>query len=377
MTLTKRIAIIMLVATVAGATIFQRQSIKNNTSSIEEKVAIQGGELPKFIEIGAKSCIPCQMMQKVMDELRINYPGKLDIVFHDLDMNSEPAGMYGISVIPTQVFTTPDGTELFRHEGFYPTDAIVAKWKELGFDLGESSGEAATGFLESVFTKLTKAVEGSSWIAMTAAFIWGILSILLSPCHLASIPLVVGFIEKQGRMTLARAFGIATLFSIGILVTIALIGFVTASLGRMVGDVGAVGNYFVAVIFLAVGLYLLGVITISLPGASNIGMARRGMLAAFLLGLIFGIALGPCTFAYMAPVLGIVFKVGAENIPYAASLLLLYGIGHCSVIILAGGSAEYVQRYLNWSEESRGTEIMKKICGILVIMGGLWLLWAA
>ncbi len=376
MTSSKSRAAIVLVAIVAVAVVFYRNS---------QKEAAQGGKaqpvemnnLPKFIEIGAKSCIPCQMMQKVMAELRTNYPGKLDIIFHDLDMDPEPAGRYSISVIPTQVFTAADGTELFRHEGFYPTDEIVAKWKELGHELGDSSGLAETGFLTSLFTRLTKAVEGSTWLALAAAFIWGILSILLSPCHLASIPLIVGYIEKQGRTTVARAFGISSIFSVGILATIALIGFVTAALGRMAGDVGAVGNYFVAAIFLIVGLYLFGAINIALPGASSITMQRRGMLAAFLLGLIFGIALGPCTFAYMAPVLGIVFKVGSENILYAASLLLAYGLGHCSVIVLAGGSAEYVQKYLNWSGESSGTYIIKKVCGLLVILGGLWLLWTA
>lgn len=376
MTSYKRIAVIVLIAIVAVAVVLYRNSQKASAQASGIQT-VETNDLPKFIEIGAKSCVPCQMMQKVMEELRTNYPGKLDIIFHDLDMDPEPAGRYGISVIPTQVLTAPDGTELFRHEGFYPTDEIVAKWQELGYDLGDSRGIAQTGFLEGLFTRLTKAVEGSAWLALTAAFLWGVLSILLSPCHLASIPLIVGFIEKQGRTTVARAFGISTLFSVGILATIALIGFVTAALGRMAGDVGAVGNYFVAAIFLLVGLYLLGAIHISLPGASSITMQRRGMLAAFLLGLIFGIALGPCTFAYMAPVLGIVFKAGSENVLFAASLLLVYGIGHCSVIVLAGGSAEYVQRYLNWSGESKGTDMVKKICGALVILGGLWLLWTA
>lgn len=370
-----RIAIILVVIALAVAVVLYRQSVKAGGMESSEN-GISGGK-PVFIEIGAKSCIPCQMMQKVMDELRSNYPGKLDIVFHDLEIDDTPAQKYGISVIPTQVLLSPDGQELFRHEGFYPTDEIVAKWKELGYDLGESSGMAQTGFLGSLFTRLTKAVEGSAWVALAAAFIWGILSILLSPCHLASIPLIVGFIEKQGKTTVARAFGISSLFSVGILLTIALIGVVTAALGRMAGDVGAIGNYFVAAIFLAVGLYLLGVIDISLPGASAVNMSRRGMLAAFVLGLVFGIALGPCTFAYMAPVLGIVFKAGSANLLYAASLLLAYGVGHCSIIVLAGGSAEYVQKYLNWSGESRGTDIVKKICGVLVILGGLWLLWTA
>lgn len=370
-----RVAWAAIVLVLAFAVIVYRQSL-NQSGKTATDASTAGGR-PVFIEIGAKSCIPCQMMQKVMEELRFNYPGKLDIVFHDLEIDDAPARIYGISVIPTQILLSPEGKELFRHEGFYPTDEIVAKWRELGHDLGETSNVVKAGFLDGVFSRLTKAVEGSTWIALAASFVWGILSILLSPCHLASIPLIVGFIEKQGKTTVARAFGISSLFSVGILLTIALIGVVTAALGRMAGDVGAVGNYFVAAIFLAVGLYLLGVMGISLPGASAVKMSRRGMLAAFILGLVFGIALGPCTFAYMAPVLGMVFKVGSENLIYAASLLLAYGVGHCSVIVLAGGSAEYVQRYLNWSAESKGTDVIKKICGVLVIAGGLWLLWTA
>ena len=376
MTTIKRAIAIIAVIALAIAVILYRQSVNKPESNTADAFSQDAG-LPVFIEIGAKSCIPCQMMQGVMAELRTNYPGKVNVVFHDLEIDDAPAEKYGVSVIPTQVFLAPDGVELFRHEGFYPIDEITAKWKELGFDLGEAVGQAQGGFLETVFVTLTKAVDGSPWLALTVAFMWGILSILLSPCHLASIPLIVGFIEKQGRTTVARAFAIATLFSVGILVTIGLIGLVTAALGRMAGDVGALGNYFVAAVFLAVGLYLLGVVNFTFPGASNIKISRRGLWAAFLLGLIFGIALGPCTFAYMAPVLGMVFKVGSDNILYATSLLVLYGIGHCSIIVLAGGSTEYVQRYLNWSEDSKGTEVVKKICGLLVILGGLWLLWTA
>ena len=58
--------------------------------------------------------------------------------------------------------------------------------------------------MEELFTTLTHAVEGTPAIALAAAFIWGILSIVLSPCHLASIPLIVGFIGEQGRMSTTR-----------------------------------------------------------------------------------------------------------------------------------------------------------------------------
>lgn len=224
---------------------------------------------------------------------------------------------------------------------------------------------------------LSRAVEGAPAIALGAAFIWGILSIILSPCHLASIPLIVGFIEEQGRMSTKRASAIASLFAVGILITIGLIGGITAAAGRMMGDVGHYGNYFVAAIFFVVGLHLVGVIPMPWSGPGQVGMKRKGLWAAFILGLVFGIALGPCTFAYMAPMLGITFKLAATNVIYGITLLLAYGVGHCSVIVLAGTSTELVQRYLNWNEQSRGVVMVKVICGLLVLAGGVWLVYAA
>ncbi len=231
--------------------------------------------------------------------------------------------------------------------------------------------------MEKLFITLTHAVEGTALIALAAAFIWGILSILLSPCHLSSIPLIVGFIGQQGKMSAKRAFITSTLFAVGILITIGAIGAVTAALGRMMGDIGPYSNYIVAVIFFIVGLHLLDVIPMPFSGPGRIGMKRKGMLAAFILGLVFGIALGPCTFAFMAPILTLTFKIASTNLVYGIALLVVYGVGHCSVIVLAGTYTELVQRYMNWNEKSKGTVILKKICGVLVLLGGLYLIFIA
>ncbi len=231
--------------------------------------------------------------------------------------------------------------------------------------------------MQELFTQLTRAVEGTWWIAASASFLWGVLSILLSPCHLASIPLIVGFIDEQGRISTRRAFWISTLFAVGILLTIAAIGALTAAAGRMMGDVGKYGNYFVALIFFIVGLHLLEVIPIPWSGPGQVGMKRKGLLAAFILGLVFGIALGPCTFAYMAPMLGVTFKLASAHLLYGIFLLLLYGLGHCSVIVLAGTFTEMVQQYLNWNEQSKGAVRLKKTCGVLVLLAGLWLIYTA
>jgi cytochrome c-type biogenesis protein len=231
--------------------------------------------------------------------------------------------------------------------------------------------------MEQLFTNLSHAVEGAPLLALGAAIVWGVLSIILSPCHLASIPLIVGFISEQGQVTTRRAFWTSTLFAVGILITIAVIGAITAAAGRMMGDVGRWGNYFVAAIFFLVGLYLLGVISMPWSGPGQVGLKRKGFLAAFILGLVFGVALGPCTFAYMAPMLAVTFKLAKTAPLYGASLLLAYGVGHCAVIVAAGTSTELVQRFLNWNEQSRGVTIVKCICGALVLIAGLYLLWSA
>ena len=231
--------------------------------------------------------------------------------------------------------------------------------------------------MEQLFTWLSRAVEGSAGLALCAAFTWGVLSIVLSPCHLASIPLIVGFIGQQGRIAARRAFGISFLFALGILITIGVIGIITAAAGRMLGDVGRYGNYFVAVIFFVVGLYLLDAIRLPMPGAAQPAMKRKGLLAAFVLGLVFGVALGPCTFAYMAPMLAVTFKLATTNLSYGILLLLLYGLGHCAVIVLAGTFTEVVQHYLDWNERSKGAVILKRVCGGLVLLGGVYLIYTA
>ncbi len=228
--------------------------------------------------------------------------------------------------------------------------------------------------LEHLFEWVYGAVAGSAYVALSASLIWGILSVAISPCHLSSIPLIVGFISGQGKMSRSRAFGISSLFAFGVLVTIALLGVITGLMGKMWGDVGVWGNYVVALVFLLVGLNLMGIIPTPFSGPGNIKLKRRGALAAFILGLVFGIALGPCTFGFMIPVLEASRRAASESrLLYAISLVALYGIGHCLVIAFAGASAEAIQLYMNWNEKSKGVVIMRRICGVLVILAGVYM----
>lgn len=229
--------------------------------------------------------------------------------------------------------------------------------------------------ISEVFTALSQALGAAFGVALLAALAWGVLSILLSPCHLSSIPLIIGYISTQGAVNTRRSFNLSAIFAFGVLLTIALIGVITASLGRLIGDVGTVGNLLVAGIFVIIGLYLMDVLRFDWNGVSMRQTRLRGGAGALTLGLLFGIGLGPCTFAYMAPVLGTVFHLSQTSVVKANSLLLAFGLGHVAVIVVAGSLGNWVQRYLNWSGSSKAVVRLKRVCGALVLLGGVYLIF--
>ncbi|MDY0152058.1 MAG: cytochrome c biogenesis protein CcdA [Candidatus Cloacimonas sp.] len=223
------------------------------------------------------------------------------------------------------------------------------------------------------FEKLTAALYSNPAIALGAAFAWGILSILLSPCHLASIPLIVGFLDGQKDMNTKKAFKLSAFFTLGILLMMALIGLITSLLGRLMGDIGNWVEPVIGVIFLVMAFFIADIIKMPSFGGMHTTKSK-GLWAALGMGFLLGIALGPCSFAFMAPILGIVFGAAGSQLLFALSLLLAYIIGHCLVIILAGTFAGVVQSYLHWTEKSKGTKIVRIICGILIFVAGLYLI---
>jgi cytochrome c-type biogenesis protein len=231
--------------------------------------------------------------------------------------------------------------------------------------------------VEKLFTALTEAISGAPLVAIAAAFAWGILSIILSPCHLSSIPLIVGFLQGREQVSPRRAAGLSALFAIGILLSIALIGVATAAAGRMLGDLGRWGNYGVALVFFVFGLHLLGVLPLPDAWQPAPNQPRRGPLGAFLFGLIFGVALGPCTFSFMAPVLGLTFSNASSSPFFAAGVLTAFALGHCAVIGFAGVSSSWVQRWLSWQNDTPAARWLRRGCGVLVLLGGVYMISTA
>jgi cytochrome c-type biogenesis protein len=229
--------------------------------------------------------------------------------------------------------------------------------------------------ISDLFQTLNTAMTASPAAALAAAFAWGICSVVLSPCHLASIPLLIAYVNDHDVKTARHAAGLSTLFAVGILITMAAIGIITAIAGRMTGDTGAIGGYVMSAVFILIGLHLMDAISIPWFGTHKEKVHRKGSWGALLLGLLFGIASGPCTFAFLAPILAVVFNTASDNTTFGFLMLILYGLGHCSVLILAGTSVERAKHFADWNQKTKAARRVKAAIGTLLILAGLYFLY--
>lgn len=216
-------------------------------------------------------------------------------------------------------------------------------------------------------------MAGSFGFAVAGSFLWGLVSVLFSPCHLASIPLMIGYVAGQtiGPPVRGRqAAGYALLFGAGLFVSIALIGVVCSWLGRMLGDISPLWGILIGGLFIWLGLNLMGVSVCKLPGRRPGSFKMRGHAGALMLGLSYGVLSGACTFGFIAPILAII-TVQAE-VAKGLSLMLFFALGHCLPIVIAGSSAALTQRLLAAKGMRKATVWGRNLAGGLVILIGIY-----
>lgn len=227
--------------------------------------------------------------------------------------------------------------------------------------------------MESLFNNLYAWLTQSILFSLIASFIWGILSIVLSPCHLSSIPLLTAVIMGDKEITHKKSLLYSVFFSLGVFLSIIVLGFVTSIFGRLLGDIGKTGNIAVSAVFIIFGFVFLDVIRLDFLDFSLIkNISSKTRLSSFVIGFLFGIGVGPCTFGFMAPVLALSFKVAGTNFLYALSLIVLFALGHSAVIILGLSFMTFLSKTLKWSAESRSALMIKRISGLILILAGIY-----
>lgn len=225
--------------------------------------------------------------------------------------------------------------------------------------------------LDQFLLALNQWMSGGVGIAAIGCFLWGMVSVVLSPCHLASIPLIVSYVGGQEQQLKAKSAAMyALVFTVGLFITIAFVGIVCSLLGRMLGDVGPWWTIVVGAILIWVALDMLGVQACSMSGNLMARMRVRGVGGAFILGLAYGVLSGSCTFGFIAPILAIITI--QQKIATGILFIVLFGLGHCIPIAVAGSSTALVRRLLENSRFQAGGLWFRRIAGAAIACLGLY-----
>lgn len=225
--------------------------------------------------------------------------------------------------------------------------------------------------LDSFAESLAEVIKGNVWLAPVAAFIGGLLT-AANPCVLAAAPLMVGYVSGQENRSVGRSFLLSLTFAIGLTIMFGLIWFGVWSASTLIS--AEYWKYVAAAVCLLMGLHLLGVLHFSLPVPAGVQPKRKGFVGALLLGLLFGLISLPCA----GPVLGALIVVTPMyGMAFGVMLLVAYSIGHCGLVIVGGTSIGFVQRLADSKGWTAGTDILRRIAGVLIIGVGAWVLFFA
>jgi cytochrome c-type biogenesis protein len=225
--------------------------------------------------------------------------------------------------------------------------------------------------LDSFFITINTWMTSASSIAFIGSFLWGMVSVMFSPCHLASIPLIVAYVAGQETtVNPKRASIYAGAFTVGLFVTIALVGIICAWLGRMLGDVGQWWKLPVGLLLIWVALGMLGVQACTMSGSMLYRLNLRGVHGAFGLGLAYGILSGSCTFGFIAPILAVVTV--QKEWATGSLMMILFALGHCLPIMIAGSSTALVRKLTESHAWQGAGNWFRKGAGVVVGLMGLW-----
>ena len=229
--------------------------------------------------------------------------------------------------------------------------------------------------MEELVTRyLSQALQGYSILAILLVLLGGIVT-SIGPCNMSMIPILMAYVGGTTDISKARSFWLSLFFTLGTSTTFALLGIVFSLIGGIFGASKSVLMYIAAAVSIAVGLKMLGIIKFNLP---NIGArilrkpGRQGVWAAYLMGLMIGLAGSQCGTPVLFAILSLVMSKG--KIVYGAVLLFLYGLGRGLPVIIGGtftGFAKGLPGLARWAE------VFEKTAGIVLISIGIYFAWTA
>jgi len=226
--------------------------------------------------------------------------------------------------------------------------------------------------METLLNHLSQSIAENPLLAYVGVFLGGVLS-SSSPCVLATIPLVIGYVGGYSEGDRRKAFLYSLTFILGLSITFTILGAIASLVGGLFGIISRTWYFIVGGIAIIIGLHLIGLFNWSLPVPVHLQPKQRGILGAFLLGIFFGIVSSPCATPVLALILTFVASKG--EVAYGTSLLFVYALGHCALIFLAGTATGFVENFVKSKGISNVTAWAKRIGGSIVVFAGIYLIY--
>lgn len=224
--------------------------------------------------------------------------------------------------------------------------------------------------MENLLAGIGEFIQNQSWVAFPACFLGGIVS-SASPCVLAMIPLVIGYVGGYSEGSHKKAIQYSIVFTLGLTITFTVLGIIAGAMGRLFGDVGGFWYYVLPPVAILLGLQLLGVFNFNIGLPQRFVPKRKALFGALLMGFFFGIVASPCATPVLAVIL--TFAATRENIVFSGGLLLAYALGHWVLVLGAGISTGFAQRVLASRGISNFSTYSKKAAGVILIGVGIYL----
>lgn len=212
-------------------------------------------------------------------------------------------------------------------------------------------------------------IQSNHSLAFLAVFVGGLIS-AASPCVLAAIPLIIGYVGGYSEGNKKKAVIYSLVFILGLSVTFTLFGAAASAMGQFLSFAGQWLYIGLAVIAIAMGLQLMSLISIPLPFQKTRQVKSRGLWGAFLLGLLTGTVSSPCATPVLAVILAYVSTQG--DILYGVSLLFMYAVGHCALIFVAGLSIGLTNNIVSSQGVKNFSLYAKRFSGTILIIVGLY-----
>lgn len=224
--------------------------------------------------------------------------------------------------------------------------------------------------MQGLFENIQHIIQNQQGLAFIAVFVGGLIS-AASPCVLAAIPLIIGYVGGYSEGDKKKAALYSLVFILGLSITFTLLGAAASMMGGFLGFMGRWLYVGLAVIAVAMGLQLMGVISIPLPFQKTRTIKSKGLIGAFLLGMLTGTVSSPCATPVLAVILAYVSTQG--DMVYGGSLLFVYALGHCALIFVAGLSIGLTESIVNSRGLKNFSLYSKRLSGALLALAGLYI----